>query len=78
MWVGPGRKTISFAIIPLPAGCGTGSRLPGVAVQVAGGSGGALGRVNAIHRRGGSRRGRDICRYRVDPRGSRHASSAGR
>ncbi len=78
MWVGPGRKTIFFAIIPLPAGCATGSRLPGVAVHVAGGSGGALGRVDAIHRPGGSRRGRDTCRYGVDPRGFGHAASAGR
>ena len=40
--------------------------------------GGPLGRVNAIHCAGGSRRDRDSCRYGVDPRGFGHAVSAAR
>ncbi len=41
-------------------------------------AGGSLGRVNAIHCPGGSRRGQDSCRYGVDPRGFGHAASAAR
>lgn len=41
-------------------------------------AGGSLGRVNAIHCPGGSRRGQDSCRYGVDPRGFGHAVSAAR
>lgn len=41
-------------------------------------SGGSLGRVNAIHCPGGSRSGRDSCRYGADPRGFGHAVSAAR
>ena len=41
-------------------------------------TGGTLGRVNAIHCSGGSRRSPETCRYGVDPRGFGHAVNAGR
>ena len=42
MWVAVGRKTIFFAIIPLLAGCGTGSQPLGVVGHVADSAGGAV------------------------------------